>query len=75
MVKLGLHPSEGGRSLDVKVFDVTDQIALMHLVGHPGPEVVDRLSNVGRELLPAALTQQLEGSLPVNLLRRKFAQF
>ena len=66
MVKLGLHPSESGRSL------VADQIALMHLVGHPGPEVVDRLSDVGRELLPAALTQQLEGSLPVNLLRTEF---
>ena len=65
-VKLGVQHVVDA-SLVAKIFEV-DQVAFVGDLGHPWPEVMVRLGNVGCELLSTAFAQQLESSFPVHLL-------
>ena len=65
-VKLGVQHVVDA-SLVAKIFEV-DQVAFVGDLGRPWPEVMDRLGNVGCELLSTAFAQQLESSFPVHLL-------
>ena len=72
LVQLGVQPIGDGRFV-ANIVEI-DQSAVIDL-GHPRSEVVDRLGNVGGKLLPAAFAQQLESSLPVNLLRIQLTNY